>query len=133
MTGRLELDLDLAAGVSPTSSPELARRADVLRSRRMRKRLAKGLENVMIEAIAPARGPTSAVPVRRAEVLTAQHDLLRLVEALRAESGPPVRAIAVASVLLTDGTGPVFAPYPHGTLAEVAFQAAFHAEADERR
>jgi len=69
------------------------------------------------------------VPVQRDEVLLAHRDLSRLARSLRADPAPPVRAIALVSVLLTDGTGPVFARYPHGTLAEAAFQAAFLAEA----
>jgi hypothetical protein len=32
--------------------------------------------------------------------------------------------------LLTDGSGPIFVPHPVGTLVELAFQAAFLAEAD---
>jgi len=126
---RAELDRELARGVSPSTNPELARRAEVLRSRRVRRRLADGLEHVLVEAVAPTRGQTAAVPVQRDEVLLARRDLSRLAWALRSEPAPPVRAIAAASVLLTDGAGPMFASYPHGTLAEAAFQAAFLAEA----
>jgi hypothetical protein len=79
------------------------------------------------EAGSPEQG--AAVPVRRDEVLAAQRDLLRLVAALRSAPAPPVRSIAAVSLLLTDGTGPLFAPYPRGSLREVAFQAAFCAEA----
>jgi hypothetical protein len=43
---------------------------------------------------------------------------------------PAVRGTAIVSVLLTDGSGPVFAPHPEGSLRELAFQAAFHAEAE---
>jgi hypothetical protein len=129
LTGRLELDRELVTGRSAHARPELERRAEVLRGWRVRHRLADGLENVLIEAVAPSRGQTSAVPVQRAEVRAAQPELLRLVAALRAEPGPPVRVVAAVSLLLTDGTGPVFAAHPHGTLAEAAFQAAFHAEA----
>jgi hypothetical protein len=128
-TDRLALDRDLAAGVSRNASPALARRAQVLEGWRVRHRLADGLERVVIEAIAPPYEHGAAVPVRREEVLTAQTDLLRLARALRAEPGPPLRAIAAVSLLLTDGAGPVFAEHPHGTLREAAFQAAFHGEA----
>ena len=128
-TERADLDRELAHGVSPSASPALARRAQVLRSRRVRRRLADGLDAVLVEAVAPSRGQTAAVPVQRQEVLLAQRDLSRLARALRSESAPSVRAIAAASVLLTDGTGPVFASYPRGTLAEAALQAAFLAEA----
>jgi hypothetical protein len=51
------------------------------------------------------------------------------VAALHSEPARSVRSIAAVSVLLTDGAGPMFAPSPHGTLSEVAFQADFYAEA----
>jgi hypothetical protein len=128
-TGRLELDRRLAAGANPDTSPELARRAHVLRGWRVRHHLADSLEQVIVEAVAPPRERGAAIPVQREEVLAAQRDLLRLVAALRSEPPAPVRGIAAVSVLLTDGTGPVYAPHPHGTLREAAFRAAFHAEA----
>jgi hypothetical protein len=127
---RLELDRRLAGGESPAESPELGRRAQVLSHWRVRHSLADSLERVVIEAIAPARDRGAAVPVQRAEVVSAQPDLLRLVAALRSEPAPSLRSIAAVSLLLADGAGPLFAPHPSGTLAEVAFQAAFLAEAD---
>jgi hypothetical protein len=128
-TGRFALDQRLAAGEQPSSRPELARRAQVLSGWRTRHALADGLERVVMEAVAPPRHHGADVPVQREEVLAAQDVLLRLATALRAEPAPPVRAVAEASLLLIDGTGPVFSPYPPGALREAAFRAAFHAEA----
>jgi hypothetical protein len=128
-TGRVELDRRLARGASAQTSPELARRALVLSRWRMRHRLADALEHAVIEAIRPPYEHGAAIEVQREEVLLAQHDLLRLVRALRSEPAPQVRGVAAVSLLLTDGTGPLFAPHPPGTLREVVFQAAFHAEA----
>jgi hypothetical protein len=128
-THRLELDARLAAGENPDACPELARRAHVLSGWRMRHRLADGVENVVVEAVAPPYEHGASVPVQREEVLAAQRDLLRLARALRSEPAAPVRAIAAVSLLLADGAGPVFVPHPHGTLSEAAFQAAFLAEA----
>jgi hypothetical protein len=128
-THHLELDARLAAGANPDVSPELARRAHDLLGQRVRQRLADGLENAVVDAVAPPYDHGTSVPVQREAVLAAEHDLLRLAGALRSDLAPPVRGIAAASVLLTDGTGPVFAPHPPGTLSEAAFQAAFHAEA----
>ena len=127
--GRQELDRRLAAGEAPSASPELARRATVLSRWRVRHALAASIERVVVEAVATPQAHGAEVPVEREQVLAAQRDLLRLAAALRAEPGPPVRAIATVSVLLTDGSGPVFRPHPAGTLAEIAFQAAFQAEA----
>jgi hypothetical protein len=129
VTHPLELDTRLASGENPDSCPELARRAHVLRGWRVRHRLAAGVEKTVVEAVAPPYEHGAAIPVQREAVLAAQHDLLRLVRVLRSEPAPPVQAIATVSLLLTDGTGPLFAPHPQGTLSEAAFQAAFHAEA----
>jgi hypothetical protein len=129
-TSRLQLDRELAAGADPAERPELACRAQVLSGWRVRHAFASGLERAVMEAIKPppyARG--AAAPVDRDGVLDAQHELLRLANALRAEPPPNPRATATASILLTDGTGPLFNPHPRGTLREIAFQAAFRAEA----
>ena len=126
----LELDTRLAAGEHPASCPELARRAERLSRARSRRRLADSLNRLVAEAAAPPQPLSPAAPVERDEVLAAAPDLRRLAAALRAEPAAPVRAVAAASLLLTDGAGPVFAPHPRGTLSEIAFQAAFHAEAD---
>jgi hypothetical protein len=127
-TDRLGLDRRLATGTSPDASPQLARRADVLRGWRVRHQLADSLEHVLMEALAPGRDNGAAVPVQRDAVLAAQRDVLRLVRALRSEPAAPVRAVATVSLLLTDGSGPLFVPYPQGTLGEVLFRAAFLAE-----
>lgn len=128
--GRLELDQRLAAGTDPAASPELARRAQVLSRWRVQHALADALEGVVVEAVAPPRMHGADIPVQREEVLAAQRDLLRLAAALRAVPGPSVRATAAASLLVTDGSSPVFSPHPPGTLRAAAFTAAFHAEAD---
>jgi hypothetical protein len=86
-------------------------------------------ERLVIDAVAPPQAAGAAVPAEREAVLAAQHDPLRLVRALRSAPAPPVRGISMVSILLTDGSGPLFAPHPIGTLVELAFQAAFHAEA----
>jgi hypothetical protein len=129
LAGRIELDRRLAAGAWPDGSRELACRARTLTGWRARHAYADGLERIVAEAEAPPHRLGSAVPVDREEVLAARTELLRLAAALRAEPSPPVRAVAAASLLLTDGAGPVFNPYPPGTLREATFQAAYYAEA----
>ena len=126
---RLELDRRLASGTDPSASRELACRAQTLAGWRARHAYADGLERLVHEADAPPHPLSAAAPVQRDEVQAARSDLLRLAAALRAEPGPPVRAVAAASLLLTDGTGPLSAEHRPGALREAAFQAAFHAEA----
>jgi hypothetical protein len=116
MAGRMSLDRRLAAGMDPLASPSLARRASVLVSPRTRRRLACGLEGVVVETERPRRALSAAIPVQRHEVLVARDDLLLLAAALRCTQHPDPRAVAGASLLLTDGCGPVFAPSPPGSL-----------------
>jgi hypothetical protein len=52
----------LAAGASPSDSPELARRAEQLRSPRNRRILATSLERVVDAAEEPPRPYSSSVP-----------------------------------------------------------------------
>jgi hypothetical protein len=112
----MRLDRRLAAGADPLASPALARRASVLVSPRTRRRLACGLERVVLEIERPPRGLTAAVPVQRREVLVARDDLLLLAAALRGEDHPAPRGVAGVSLLLADGCGPVYAPSPPGAL-----------------
>ena len=85
------------------------------------------------ELAAGAEPSTRPELARRAQLLSgwrARHALADGLERVVADAvAPPVRSIAEASLLLIDGTGPVFNPHPPGTLSEAAFRAAFHAEA----
>ena len=127
--GRLALDRRLANGEDPGRSPRLARRAQELTRRRNRRTLSEGLVRVVGAASRPSRPRAAAVPVQRDAVLEARRDLLRLAAALRDEPAPDVRAIAEASLLVTDGGGPVFVPHAAGTLRRAALQAVSRAEA----
>jgi hypothetical protein len=130
MTGRMRLDRKLAGGADPLASPALARRASVLVSPRTRRRLACGLERVVHEMERPARSVTAAVPVQRREVLVARDDLLLLAAALRGAAHPDPAGVAGASLLLTDGAGPVYAPCPPGALRRTVRRIATALEAE---
>jgi hypothetical protein len=129
MTMLLSLNLDrrLADGEDPHATRALERRAHKLA--RSRQSLAAGIEGVVHEAEAPRSWTSAAVPVQRKQVRDARGELLRLAAALRNGHEPSVRAVAMASVLLTDGASPVFAPHPRGALRQLAFRAAYTAEA----
>jgi len=134
MIGRLSLDRRLAEGEDPGCSPKLARRAQELIRRRNRRSLSEGLVRVVGDASrAPRVRRGATIPVQREAVLEARRDLLRLAAALRDEPAPDVRAIAEASVLVTDGGGPVFVPHPEGTLRRAALRAASRAESHRVR
>ena len=107
----------LAAGASPSDSPELARRAEQLRSPRNRRILATSLEGVIDAAEEPPRPYSSSVPLRRAAILEERAGLIGLAAELR-DTGTPVnvRGVALVDKLLSDGGSPLYTESPDETL-----------------
>ena len=107
----------LAAGASPEDSPELARRAEQLTSERNRRVVASGLERVIEAAEEPPSRYSSAVPLRRAEILSERTGLLGLAAELRDTSQDVnVRGVALVERLLTDGGSPLYTSSANETL-----------------
>lgn len=102
-----------------------------LTTRRTRARLARALEAHLAEARTPRTGFSAAIPVRRGEVLRAQRELPRLVECLRSAGDVRAQGLARIQRLLTDGSSPLYAHSPPGSLAQ-AVAAATECVADER-
>jgi hypothetical protein len=99
----------LAAGASPTESPELARRAEQLRSARNRRVVARGLERIIEAAEERPHPYSSAVPLRRAAILDAREGILELAAELRETTqAVNVRGIALVERLLADGGSPFY-------------------------
>ena len=104
---RFYLDEQLAHGADPASSPELGLRAEQLL--RDRAKLAVAIERALDSARRPALHLSPRVPVRRASVLDCAGELIALSERLR-ESGPTdPRGVAMVSLLVHDGAGPLYA------------------------
>jgi hypothetical protein len=110
------LDRALAAGSGADGSSALALRAARLTSPRTRARVADDVERLLAAAEAPPSprriGPCRAVVAAAAEQLRETAALLR---------GPtPVyaRGIAMLTLLLSDGTGPAYAPAREGAFPE---------------
>jgi hypothetical protein len=95
------LDKELAAGRPPEWSRLHAARADHLVALPFREALADGWERVLTRR---ARLP------RRDRVATAEPIIGLLAERLRMPLPVPARGVALAKVLLTDGTGPLYSP-----------------------
>jgi hypothetical protein len=107
----------LAAGASPFDSPELARRAEQLRSPRNRRVLAASLERVIDAAEERPHPHSSAVPLRRAAILRVSAGLLGLAAELRDTDAPvSVRGVALVDKLLTDGGSPLYVASEEQTL-----------------
>jgi hypothetical protein len=121
------LDAQLAAGVDPVTSPELALRAGQLAGRRRRTRYARSLRRATAAAETPqtarvpARGP--AIPVCRIAVLAARAELLALADDLVELPHARPRGVALTLQLLCDGGGPLYRPWRSEDLREAAEQA----------
>lgn len=103
------LDRQLAAGRSPDSARLLAARAQHLVSAATRQALAEHWEHlVQIAGSAPGTRPGRTPALCRDRIVTAEPEVHEMVALLRTPLPVAARGIAAASVLLTDGAGPVY-------------------------
>jgi hypothetical protein len=107
------LDEKLAYGADPTASGELALRASQLRSRKGRVEIATGIERVLHE-VSDQWPPvvSQIVPVHHSAVRENAGDIYALTRRLRGGAPIDVRGAAIASRLISDGSGPL---YRHGS------------------
>jgi hypothetical protein len=108
----LRLDARLAAGDDPWADAALTRRAQQLLTRRARRRIGAGLERVC--SARPRRATfSSAILVDARAVEIARPALEQLAAALRSREAVPAQAVALANVLLTNGSSALYRPaYP---------------------
>lgn len=104
---KFSLDHKLAAGCSPESQRLLAARARVLVSLEARRKLARDWGHLVEVSRTPFVGMNFRAPICHDRVLDAQSDIQAMLVALRLELPIPVRGVAMASLLLTDGAGPI--------------------------
>jgi hypothetical protein len=106
---RPRLDRELARGVSPDTRPALAIRAgDLLRSS-AREDFASGLRHALaIATSAPSALRRPAVPLCRDRVRAAAPELRELADRLVTPGPVATPGMARVSLLLTQGTGPLY-------------------------
>jgi hypothetical protein len=118
---RLRLDRALARGADPSESSELALRAEQLQKPRVRERIAKGFDELTELAFGDPRrhvvGP-SMLPFRHQRVRPNLELFGELAAALRSAGPHSVQGLAMASTLLEDGRGPLYASDPAENLGE---------------
>jgi hypothetical protein len=100
------LDRELAAGVAPESSLDLAVHADLLARPEQRTVLAAGLREIMTSA--NTRSLKLRVPLVRDRIREAGNELEAVAGRLGAPGPVSVQGLAMLRTLLTDGTGPLF-------------------------
>ncbi len=102
------LDRHLAAGCSPESARLLAARAQDLVSAGNRQALADNWEH-LLDWAKHAPAPTlGRMAVSRDRIVAAEPEVLEMAACLRAPLPVAAAGVATASVLLTDGAGPVY-------------------------
>jgi len=107
------LDTQLAAGLRVEGSRLRALRADLLVAPATRADLADCWQNLLDRAVQARTVTGPRVPLQRSRVRAADADIRRMIGALRASAPVPARGVAIASALLTDGTGPLY--HAHST------------------
>lgn len=111
------IDEQLALGQSPDDGGQRAARSAQLVTPRARERLAGHWEDVLTRAHRPHLPTDPRVPLPRQRILAVAPEILDLVARLRVSAPVPVRGVAMAHRLLTDGTGPLY-----GRVSGVALQ-----------
>jgi hypothetical protein len=104
------LDRELAAGASPDEGEWRALRAYFLVRPAVRRQLALRLANVVDEATGLGAEHPLGVPVRRRVVREAADLIRALIDRLTMPAPVPARGMALVHQLLTDGSGPLYAP-----------------------
>jgi hypothetical protein len=110
------LDRELAAGASPETSASLAARAIQLTSMKARRDLARSVRRILAAATEPAIVmPSPAAVIRpprlllpRARIRRSAVPLATLAGYLVAPGPVPVQGVAMVSLLLADGAGPLY-------------------------
>lgn len=101
------LDRQLAAGRPAAASRALARRAQEITSAPGRRELARCWDHVLEETFRPPVPRTPRAPLCRDHIAAAEHSVRDMLAVLRGPLPVSARGAAMASSLLSDGTGPV--------------------------
>jgi hypothetical protein len=102
------LDQELADGVSPEASVELALRAQLLVRPRHRRELARAVGRLLSMAQRRPDAIATRVPVCRDRVRECEDELGELIRRLQARGPVPARGVAKAGLLLADASGPLY-------------------------
>jgi hypothetical protein len=112
------LDLALASGVDPSRSPQLERRAAHLLSHLNRVRVVGALRQGRRSAGTRIDAGDLRVPVNVDEVRIAEPGLVELEDLLISSSPVYCRGVAMASQIVSEGAGPLYAPRRRGELRD---------------
>jgi hypothetical protein len=109
---RHRLDRELACGGDPNATPLRRERARQLLGDRLRHQLAESLERLLADAERAPAPFSSRVPIARAAIRDSRRDLEWVIGRLEAPAYISPQGVAMVSVMLSDGTSPLFGPDP---------------------
>src|SRR5882757_3720779 len=112
------LDLALASGADPAGSPQIERRAAHLLSHLNRVRVVGALRQSRRSAGTRMDPRHPHVPADPEEVRIAERQLVELEELLIGTAPVYCRGVAMASQIVSEGTGPLYVPRRRGELRE---------------
>jgi hypothetical protein len=112
----------VARGEGASDDAALALRSAQLVSRRVRRRIAAGLERACRKP-RPQPGFSAAIPVNARAVDVARPVMLQLSAALRCRESVSARGVALAQLLLCESEGPLYRPEHTAALSEAAREA----------
>jgi hypothetical protein len=107
---RNRLDRQLAAGADPNVSVLLHERARQLLTEENRRAIAARLRALMEDAAAEPRSFSSRVPIARNAIRDSRWDIEEIIEQLTSPAYLCPQGIAQLSLLLAEGTSPLFGP-----------------------
>jgi hypothetical protein len=103
----LELDTALAGGANPTQSDELALRAKQLTEPGRGRELAEAITHVIEIADRNNRAATPPAPLRPRQIQTNRTLLFELAKRLRGPRPSNLKGLAMTSLMLENGRGPL--------------------------
>ena len=113
-----QLDAALAAGADPGASRSLALRGQQLAEPKHRARIARSIDRLLelVERGAMPQLSITRAPLQPGRVEHSRTQLMELADRLEAADSLPVRGLAMANLLVEDGTAALYAHEPSDPL-----------------
>lgn len=105
---RHKLDRQLATGANPNATDELRERARQLVAEESRRSIAASLRRFLVDASSRPRAFSSRVPIARDAICESRWDIEGIIERLDTPNYLCPQGVAQLSLLLREGTSPLF-------------------------
>jgi hypothetical protein len=104
-----QLDAALADGADPGARDELALRAKQLTDPKHRAGIARGIDRLLdLSERGEGMPSINRLPFQAKRVEANRPQLMEVADRIEEEDSPPVKAVAMATLLVEDGLGPMY-------------------------